>query len=110
MAAAVPGSYGEIFRPGSPTADGTLKNYLTEQPFPLLDPNDPEIALKAIWNFSFRPGFASAPNRTAAATVSLFQSSPTSRVSCPRRTSLTERLNKTHALFDPRRECLYIVR
>jgi hypothetical protein len=38
-------------------ADGTLKNYLAGQPFPLLDGNDPEIARKVIWNFSFRPGF-----------------------------------------------------
>ena len=37
--------------------DGTLKNYLAGQPFPLLDPNDPEIAHKVIWNFSFRPSF-----------------------------------------------------
>jgi hypothetical protein len=37
--------------------DGTLENYLAGQPFPLLDLNDPEIARKVIWNFSFRPGF-----------------------------------------------------
>ena len=35
--------------------DGTLKNYVAGQPFPLLDPNDPEIATKLMWNFSFRP-------------------------------------------------------
>lgn len=35
--------------------DGTLKNYVAGQPFPLLDPNDPQIATKLMWNFSFRP-------------------------------------------------------
>ncbi len=35
--------------------DGTLKNYIAGQPFPLLDPNDPQIATKIMWNFSFRP-------------------------------------------------------
>jgi len=35
--------------------DGTLKNYVAGQPFPLLDPNDPQIATKIMWNFSFRP-------------------------------------------------------
>ena len=39
------------------TQDGMLKNYVAGQPFPLLDPNDPEVARKVIWNFSFRPGF-----------------------------------------------------
>lgn len=36
-------------------ADGSLQNYLAGQPFPLLDPNDPQSALKVMWNFSFRP-------------------------------------------------------
>ena len=35
--------------------DGTLKNYIAGQPFPLLDPNDPQMATKLMWNFSFRP-------------------------------------------------------
>jgi len=35
--------------------DGTLKNYVAGQPFPLLDPNDPEMATKLMWNYSFRP-------------------------------------------------------
>ncbi len=35
--------------------DGTLKNYVAGQPFPLLDPNDPQMATKLMWNFSFRP-------------------------------------------------------
>src|SRR5215831_20071736 len=35
--------------------DGTLQNYLAGQPFPLLDPNDSQIAAKILWNFSFRP-------------------------------------------------------
>ncbi len=37
------------------SADGTLENYVAGQPFPLLDPNDPAIAAKIMWNFSFRP-------------------------------------------------------
>ncbi len=36
--------------------DGTLKNYVASgQPFPLLDPNDAQMATKLMWNFSFRP-------------------------------------------------------
>lgn len=35
--------------------DGSLKNYTAGLPFPLLDPNDPAIATKIMWNFSFRP-------------------------------------------------------
>jgi len=35
--------------------DGSLKNYIAGQPFPLLDPNDPDIATKIMWDFSFRP-------------------------------------------------------
>jgi hypothetical protein len=37
------------------TPDGEIKGYVAGQPFPLLDPNDPEMALKVMWNFSFRP-------------------------------------------------------
>ena len=36
-------------------ADGEIKGYVAGQPFPLLDPNDPQMALKVMWNFSFRP-------------------------------------------------------
>lgn len=35
--------------------DGTLKNYVAGQPFPLVDPNDPQVATKVMWNFSYRP-------------------------------------------------------
>jgi len=35
--------------------DGTLKSYTAGQPFPLLDPNDPQMATKVMWNFSYRP-------------------------------------------------------
>ena len=35
--------------------DGTIKNYVAGQPFPLVDPNDPQVATKVMWNFSFRP-------------------------------------------------------
>ncbi|HUA35170.1 MAG TPA: DUF1329 domain-containing protein [Candidatus Binataceae bacterium] len=38
--------------------DGTLKNYVSGQPFPLLDPNDPTVATKIMWNFSFRPMYS----------------------------------------------------
>src|SRR5260221_7622032 len=34
---------------------GQLKNYISGQPFPLLDPNDPQMATKVMWNFSYRP-------------------------------------------------------
>ncbi len=34
---------------------GNLKNFVAGQPFPLLDPNDPLMATKIMWNFSFRP-------------------------------------------------------
>jgi Protein of unknown function (DUF1329) len=33
----------------------TLVGYVAGQPFPLLDPNDPEIATKLMWNNVFRP-------------------------------------------------------
>lgn len=36
---------------------GELENYVAGQPFPLLDPNDPQVATKAMWNFSFRPQY-----------------------------------------------------
>ena len=35
--------------------DGTLKNYTAGLPFPLVDANDPNAALKVMWNFSYRP-------------------------------------------------------
>ena len=33
----------------------TMIGYVAGQPFPLLDPNDPDIATKAMWNNVFRP-------------------------------------------------------
>ena len=36
-------------------ADGTLKNYVAGLPFPLVEANDPNAALKVMWNFSYRP-------------------------------------------------------
>jgi len=33
----------------------TLVNYVAGQPFPFLDPNDPSVATKIIWNNVFRP-------------------------------------------------------
>ena len=35
--------------------DGTLHNYVAGQPFPLLDPADPQVATKVMWDFSYRP-------------------------------------------------------
>ncbi len=35
--------------------DGTLKGYAAGLPFPLVDANDPNAALKVMWNFSYRP-------------------------------------------------------
>ncbi len=33
----------------------TLVGYVAGQPFPLLDPNDPDIATKIMWNANFKP-------------------------------------------------------
>ncbi len=33
----------------------TLVGYVAGQPFPVLDPNDPDVATKIMWNSSFRP-------------------------------------------------------
>ncbi|HEY6418971.1 MAG TPA: DUF1329 domain-containing protein [Candidatus Binataceae bacterium] len=38
--------------------DGSLKNYVAGQPFPLVDPNDPQVASKVMWNFSYRPMYS----------------------------------------------------
>ena len=38
------------------SADGrSLKNYIAGQPFPLLDPSDPQIARKIMWNYYYNP-------------------------------------------------------
>ncbi len=38
------------------SADGrSLVNYVAGQPFPFLDPNDPRVATKIMWNAAFRP-------------------------------------------------------
>jgi hypothetical protein len=37
------------------TPDGALHGYVAGQPFPLVDPNDPQVATKVMWNFSYRP-------------------------------------------------------
>src|ERR1700683_458219 len=36
-------------------ADGAIRGHVAGQAFPLLDPNDPDMALKVMWNFSYRP-------------------------------------------------------
>ena len=33
----------------------TLSNYVAGLPFPNLDPNDPQVALKIMWNFEYKP-------------------------------------------------------
>ena len=36
-------------------ADGlTLENYVAGQPFPVLDPNDPKLATKIMWNYEYK--------------------------------------------------------
>src|ERR1700686_1508150 len=35
--------------------DGSLNGYVAGLPFPLMDPNDPTIASKMIWNYTYRP-------------------------------------------------------
>jgi hypothetical protein len=35
--------------------DGSLRGYVAGLPFPLIDPNDPAIATKIIWNYTYRP-------------------------------------------------------
>jgi len=37
---------------------GELQNYVAGLPFPLLDANDPQVATKVMWNFSFRPQYS----------------------------------------------------
>jgi hypothetical protein len=36
-------------------SDGTMRGYVAGQPFPLVDPNDPQVATKVMWNYSYRP-------------------------------------------------------
>ena len=37
------------------SADGRLEHYVAGLPFPNLDPNDPQIALKIMWNYDYKP-------------------------------------------------------
>ena len=39
---------------------GELKNYVAGLPFPFIDPNDPQAAVKVMWNFSYGPQFGDA--------------------------------------------------
>jgi len=39
-------------------ADGSLNGYVAGLPFPLLDANDPAIATKIIWNYTYRPMYS----------------------------------------------------
>jgi hypothetical protein len=34
---------------------GELENFVAGLPFPLVDPNDPQAATRAVWNYSYRP-------------------------------------------------------
>ena len=38
--------------------DGSLNGYVAGLPFPLMDPNDPTIASKIIWNYTYRPMYS----------------------------------------------------
>jgi hypothetical protein len=38
--------------------DGSLNGYVAGLPFPLMDPNDPLIATKIIWNYTYRPMYS----------------------------------------------------
>ena len=56
MAAAVQRRDREIFRPGAAHPDRrTVVDYVAGQPFPLIDTNDPDVAIKMMWNNVFRP-------------------------------------------------------
>jgi hypothetical protein len=37
--------------------EGELQNYVAGLPFPLIDANDPQVATKVMWNYSFRPQY-----------------------------------------------------
>jgi uncharacterized protein DUF1329 len=37
------------------TQEGALARYVAGMPFPDLDPNDPQIALKIMWNYEYKP-------------------------------------------------------
>ena len=37
------------------SSNGDLRNYVAGLPFPLVDANDPDAAIKIMWNFTFRP-------------------------------------------------------
>jgi hypothetical protein len=39
------------------STNGELAGYVAGLPFPILDANDPRVALKIMWNFSFRPQY-----------------------------------------------------
>ncbi|MGH7857308.1 MAG: DUF1329 domain-containing protein, partial [Candidatus Binatia bacterium] len=54
-----PKAYREATEKYSPqvklAGDGlTLENYVAGQPFPTLDPNDPQIAIKIMWNYEYK--------------------------------------------------------
>jgi hypothetical protein len=44
--------------PVSLSADGALNGYVAGLPFPPLDANDPAIATKNIWNYTYRPMYS----------------------------------------------------
>ena len=63
---------------------GELSNCVAGLPFPLLDPNDPQVATEVMWNFNFRPQYTddadiryvevstNGPGTTAARTLEHF--------------------------------------
>ncbi len=40
------------------TSKGDLNDYVAGLPFPLVDVNDPQAAIKIMWNFNFRPQYS----------------------------------------------------
>lgn len=56
---------------------GQLQNYVAGQPFALLDPNDPQVATKVMWNFSFRPQYTDDVDIRDVEIVSFKPNSPT---------------------------------
>jgi hypothetical protein len=45
---------------------GELEHYVAGLPFPLVDPNDPQVATKVMWNLSFGPELADTIQNTHA--------------------------------------------
>jgi uncharacterized protein DUF1329 len=55
---------------------GELANYVAGLPFPLLDPNDPQVATKVLWNVSLRPQYTDDVDARNVEVVSRRSDSP----------------------------------